>query len=390
MAAKPSIESATPPDETGSDTFARYVYQAHVAFAYCVNCGLLGGIEAVVLEHFEDLAINRGGGSWDFVQVKTRDADQGPWKLSDLLAKNGPLRSLYRTYRAVSKLDGEFRYVALLENSIRQGDPAKSLLKDSPGPSPEVIAKVAKAFRVSPSEAGLFLDKLELVDNLPPRAAIASANIRQLGLSAPNCKYSDIESVYRSVLSAVADAMDVPRLESRWPKAALTPSRYSGDVRERFHKKCLGPDQLGPLFQTLELGTQILLTQLADPAIRTTALEDKLRAAGHSEATVKNAKQLRAQAAMREAVFNATQLNPSAELEDVRMRLLVLAEATVDEVASEDKPPAHLWSRLQSKIEAQRYSLDQSSLFEQDAFVLLGELCEISDRCEFSWGIGDA
>lgn len=385
-----TVEESTSPDETGSDTFSRYVYQAHVAFSYCLDCAELGDVEAVVLEHFEDLAVYRGGDRWDFNQIKTRDADQGAWTLTDLLGKSGPLRSLHRTYRALSKVQGDFQFFALLEGSIKSGDDGKELTGPSQSTDGNALARVAKALKITEAEARLFLDRLSVVDNLPTRPMIAAANVRQLSLSAPDTSGRTVEQVYDAVLSQIQTAMDIPRLDSRWPKAAITPRNFAREIRTRFERKCLRKEDLAPLFSDLQIGSSILLSQLADPAIRTTALEDKLRAAGHSEQTVENAKQLRARAAIRESELHAAHSDPAPNLEDVRIRLRMLADAVLEEVLSEEMPPAHVWSRLQNRIEAQRSSLDQGSLFNQDAFVLLGELCQISDLCEFSWGARNA
>ncbi len=75
------VTSITPPDDSGSDAFSRYCYQAHVAFPYCLDCALDGGVLAVVPEHFEDIAIERAD-YWQLIQIKTaQNEDLGPWKL---------------------------------------------------------------------------------------------------------------------------------------------------------------------------------------------------------------------------------------------------------------------------------------------------------------------
>jgi hypothetical protein len=42
-----------------------------------------------------------------------------------------------------------------------------------------------------------------------------------------------------------------------------------------------------------------------------------------------------------------------------------------------------------SRLPAEAQSVDQSRLFDADPMLLLGELCQISDLCDFGWG-GDA
>src|SRR4051794_36699783 len=84
------IESIEPPDNTGADVFARYRYQALVAFPYCLAMLTGNDVQCVIPEHFEDVAVNRTTG-WTLLQIKTRDAPIGPWRLSNVLAADGGL-----------------------------------------------------------------------------------------------------------------------------------------------------------------------------------------------------------------------------------------------------------------------------------------------------------
>src|ERR671919_692299 len=93
--------SVTPPDDTGSDTFRRFRYQAEVAFPFCLDTALIGNVISVIPEHLEDLAIEFADGSWRIIQIKTRDPGQAPWTLATLLGGDGgAFRSLLRTHRA--------------------------------------------------------------------------------------------------------------------------------------------------------------------------------------------------------------------------------------------------------------------------------------------------
>ena len=51
----------TPPDDSGTDAFTRFRYQAHVAFRFCLRCYFDQGVTAVVAEHFEDVSTEAGG-----------------------------------------------------------------------------------------------------------------------------------------------------------------------------------------------------------------------------------------------------------------------------------------------------------------------------------------
>jgi hypothetical protein len=117
------FEATFPPDDTGRVTFERFRYQAHVAFRFCLEAAAGGDVQAFVCEHFEDVAVQLIGG-WRLAQIKTRDPELGPWRLSDLLARRGALRALHRTHQALAELDDTdtCRLEARLEGAIARDD----------------------------------------------------------------------------------------------------------------------------------------------------------------------------------------------------------------------------------------------------------------------------
>lgn len=114
-----------PSDDTGSDTFARYRYQAAFAFPFCLDCALGRSIDSVVFEHIEDLVLEQNE-RWRFIQIKTRDPGLGAWTLTDLLSDGGALRSLFRSYRLVGDVDCTFE--AYLEGAARRRDGIEHLI----------------------------------------------------------------------------------------------------------------------------------------------------------------------------------------------------------------------------------------------------------------------
>jgi hypothetical protein len=83
-----SVTFAPAPDDSGTDAFQRYAYQAHVAFWFCLNCYFAGSPIAVYCEHWEDLLIEYVD-VLRFTQIKTRDAGRGPWRYTHLLDDGG-------------------------------------------------------------------------------------------------------------------------------------------------------------------------------------------------------------------------------------------------------------------------------------------------------------
>lgn len=120
-----------------------------------------------------------------------------------------------------------------------------------------------------------------------------------------------------------------------------------------------------------------------------TALEGKLRRAGATDQIVADAKVLRANAAIREAeVLAAAISDVSPSLADVRARLKVMANSVVAASHAAPSGPT-VWAAVMARLGPEGAAVDPRGLFHADQMLLLGELCQISDLCEFAWG-GDA
>src|SRR5262249_26815078 len=104
---------------------------------------------------------------------------------------------------------------------------------------------------------------------------------------------------------------------------------------------------------------------------------------------VTDAKVLRANAAIREAEVLAGAIgNMGPALADVRARLKVVGNSVVG--ASNAAPPAPgVWAAVMARLAPEGAAVDPRGLFHGDQMLLLGELCQVSDLCEFAWG-GDA
>ena len=140
-----------PPDDTGSETLRRYRYQASLVVPFCLNCACSGDVVSVIVEHFEDFVVEHSD-LWHFVQVKTRDAGYGPWKLRTAM---GGLRSLLRTYRTTTHLKA--RYSLFLEGAIAHDDPLNKLVPPRSTLDDELREKVMEGLDVADSECDPFL-----------------------------------------------------------------------------------------------------------------------------------------------------------------------------------------------------------------------------------------
>lgn len=384
------FETVFPPDDTGRTTYERFRYQAHVAFRFCLEAATCGDVLAIVCEHFEDVAVERSDG-WRLMQIKTRDAELGPWRLGDLLGQSGALRGLYRTHEALNDLNGgshDCRLEARLEGALARGDQAEALTFQGDGATSDVIDRCAQRLEITAAEAADFLSKVTVIDHEPPREVVAAVMRDLLRRAAPGLSGVQVDAIYQTVFSKIEDAMEGKLLADQFPAMLVQPTTADEAAQKLVEAKRLDRDTLVDLFGELT-ASKALLDQIADPALLTaTALERKLRLAGADDAVVEDAKTLRANAAIREAeILSASYSGQEALLGDVRARLTIVANSVA--ATAGDPPGPTVWAGVMSRLPAEAQSVDQSRLFDADQMLLLGELCQMSDLCDFGWG-GDA
>lgn len=168
-----------PPDDTGTDTFKRYQYQACLAVPYCLKCAAGEGVRSVIMEHFEDIVVEYED-RWLFIQVKTKDARLGPWRLS---SAEGGLKSLYRAFEQTHHLRAS--YSLHLEGSIAAGDVLEELVPEKLPLSDSLRNRVAKNLEIEQADCDRFLAVTTVRPNQPPRAHITNHNLGMFNEYAP-------------------------------------------------------------------------------------------------------------------------------------------------------------------------------------------------------------
>lgn len=245
MTAKKSELELLPPDDSGSDTYSRFQYQADIAFPFCLTLG--NEIKSVVLEYFEDLALEYNEG-WRFIQIKTKNAGLGPWILSDLHGKGGALVSLFRAYSALNQYHPA-TYEAHLEGAIRQGNDINLLLEPEGRRNKGLITKVAKGLSISEEQCADFLNKVRLEPNQPDRRAIKDRNLNLLAALAPSASAKDIETVYIDLLNLIKAAMSAGWLTNIWPRFQFSPETDS--AKALLEHKRLTHESVKPILRKL-------------------------------------------------------------------------------------------------------------------------------------------
>lgn len=377
---------ASTPDDSGSDAYRRFVYQAEVAFRYCLDCATVGGVVSVTMEHLEDLAIEFSSGRWRLAQIKTRDPDQGAWTLPSLVS-SGALDSLLRTHRALRGRNVEVEYEIIVEGAVKSGSPLADLLVNAGGADDTLIAEISRRLEIEEPECREFLEKLRIRERFPPREAIAASNIRKLGFAGRSVTLEAAADVYETVLERIKVAMEGRLLGNDWPIAVVEPESAEEADRLVMEGKKLTRTELAPLLEPLNLREAVFLAPILGGDQQITAMEEKLRAAGATDEIVRDARMLRAQASRISAELQSSSpYDLSEPLLDIRTRLSVVANAIAGVHLEDERPCLGIWNELQDRITSQAQSLDQQSLLRQDPMLLLGDVCQLTDDCEFWWG----
>jgi hypothetical protein len=384
-----SFAGLAPADDSGTDAYQRFGYQAHVAFPFCLDCYFDQNVLAVYAEHIEDVLVEYAD-KLRFTQIKTRNADRGPWRYRDLLIESGALRSLLRTHRSLNGFDDGRRieYDIRLEGALDRRDPhIQRLTKDRDGPTAEMCRLCAEHLGIDQAEAQALLERVTVYPNQPPRSLIEARNRESLRVLAGHLSANELKDVYDEAITLLKRAMEAGMLEDSWPLAVLEPDTVEERARQLAAAKRVDRAVLEPILNRLEGGDHRLLTTISDPdRLRATDLERKLVAARAPENMIERAKQFRAQAAIRIAEVRAgTLYDPEQIIADLHMRLENVAQ-TVEEANTSDPPAPAIFARLEERMHATPAAYDPRNLLGQDPLLLLGQICQLSDECRIEWG----
>jgi hypothetical protein len=390
----PSISELAAPDDGGRDAFERFRFQAHVAFPFCLKAATDDSVASVVCEQFEDLMIDESK-ILRFIQIKTRNADYGPWRFKDLCRPNpGALVSVLRTHRSLVDLDDprQVIYEVRLEGILDRKDPISRLAPDGQGADEQMARDMKKALRethdLGIAEARALLSRV-LVRTVVTRETIDAKNLQMLAALAGDRPANELRRVYQQVIELICSAMEGKLGGDEWPRILFEANDSDEEMAARLEKKTLDTARLTEAFSTL-LGEGAPAITPADLEAfeDDTALVRKLRLAGAGPQLVEQARKLRALATRREMEIRSSDITGAAEgnFLDLDERLLTVA-VSVAETRKDDQAPARaIFNDLLKRLEQSGAQYDPRSLFGQDAMTLMGGVCELSDECVFGWG----
>ena len=382
------LDEVPDPDDTGTDTYKRFRYQAEVAFSSCLDMALIQRVVSITPERIEDLLIEHAD-CWRFVQIKTRDAGLNPFSFADLLGDGGALKSIARTHKALAGFDDgrEIRYEIWLERGAKNGnDIGRLLLPSRIGPSGEMVTKCAKRLKVDETFAQEMLNRCHVRAPLPPRDLIRDSNIRNMQRVNSGVSIQVTEAIYEEVIGLLETAMRAERLNDDFPDCILEPDDANEALAQKVAGKRLDAASVDDFFEPLKGGNSAVLEQITDPdQLAASELDRKLVAAGVSADSRRDAKILRANASRREYELSTGLSDAEARFGDLDMRALTVANATAGAVTASPPGPAVFESLIERLGESPQV-VDPHRLFSQDPMLLFGRVCDLSDKCLFGWG----
>ena len=375
----------TPDRDAGSDTLARFRYQAEVTLPYCVSALLFeNDIVAVVAEHLEDIALKTKTG-WRFLQVKSRDPERGLWRAADLFAKKGgALRSLYRTYLLTEGEDHSLELV--LEGAVKTDDAIGALRPDQD--RSQLVPMVMDKLRATQASAEDFLRRVTLDGNAPHRTAIHATNARLLHQHAPSLTHPALESLHGALLEEIEKAMRCERLGALWPRSVVNPEKRSELTKEKLGAKTLDTNRLSGIAEVLTSAGRPLLKRFVEMGGGpVSALTQKLVLGGATPELVDLARNLQANAHHHRLARAAQNLAVNdALVTDLNERIRTYAGTAAAMHASSSDPAIEMWAYLLDKFGALAGEIDTHKLVSADPMLLMGESCILSDECVFDWG----
>ena len=378
----------TPPDDTGSNTLKRYRYQAQLALPFCLECVQNDSVRSVIMEHFEDIVVEYTD-YWQFIQVKTRNANLGPWKLTDAI---DGLQSLYRSYKETSNLN--VKYSLFLEGAIgvKQKD-LQTLVSTTPELSTSLIGTVANKLKISELECENFLSVVTVHLNQIDRNAITTHNLRLMDQVSGNTSAREIECLEQKLTDEILRAMSNDRLEHLLYEYIAQANVIDGEGENKIKAKRLTNKSIKDIIGSLLSGEYPLLKRFADIKNNDvpedpTKLELKLIAGGASDRIIKEAKQLRANASCREYEILASGFeHEQNQITDVQIRIQTLTNSIVEYHEDSPKPAKIIWKEVLEELIKNKGDIDPNRIYKQDPLLLLGAACGLSDECRIDWGV---
>jgi hypothetical protein len=376
-------------DDTGTDTFQRYAWQAKLAVLTWLRVLDDTGVIAVVCEHVEDLAVVETTG-FRFAQLKTRD--KGSWSVAKICAQGHAVNRLATSYllAEAAGIASQSRFEVWLEGPPSE-DRDTTLFFTDPSSATAATKTKIRAFGLTGGKLTDFLKRLSVHCHRPSRQTIDAVIIRTMGASWQALTVSEIEHLYEALLAVAisAQAAQAPSVSLMEALQAAQLEPMNASLWEPVELKLLSLEQLKALCPPLATaGLKELLARAAQG--EASMLELKLIRAGASTDTVQAAVLARAEADVIATKGRASGLIAQASESALDRRILSMAGSLVAVAASNattiQRPAEFIFHSLMTDV-ANTAALDVENLYERDHRLIVGHLCGISDQRRYGWGV---
>lgn len=385
-----ALVEAGPGDTSGSDTFARYLYQCKVAVQRWLKTLKLDDDAFILCEFVDDITTSASSGLC-FAQVKSRD--RGSWTSSKVLGDGGGIDALVRSYNLAKQagVAASARLELILEGPEGTATETRTFFAD-PSMASNAQKKKLKALGVAPGDIADFLGRLTIVPQYHARASIDAVTQRLLMKLIPG-HTAVIEDVYDKLLTRVIAAHQ-GSVASADPEHPLALQQRPGAEEEAVEEHLLSRAELLsilPPVPELAAEQRRVLEAANGGALAMTDLEWKLRVAGAEEMTIARAQERRSVTSVRLAERPTLDGEVDDELVGLEGRALEHADAVTADVvgsaagsAQAGRPAEVIYGRLVQQT-GQLGALDSDGVLDGDGGLVLGLVCELSDRCLFEW-----
>lgn len=391
VSAMDALAEMGPGDTSGSETFARYLYQCKVAVQRWLTTLELDDDAFILCEFVDDITTSASTGLC-FAQVKTRD--RGSWTSAKVFADGGGIDALVRSYKLAKQagVAASARLELVLEGPEGTATETRTFFAD-PSKASNDQKKKLKARGLAAGDVADFLGRLTIIPQYHARISIDAVTHRLLMKLIPG-HTAVIEDVYDKLLARVIAAHQgsVASADPEHP-LALQP-RPGTEEQEAVEEHLLSRAELLsilPPVPALEAEQRRLLEAANGGALAMTDLEWKLRVAGAEEQTITRAQERRSITSVRLAERPTLDGDVDDELVGLEGRALEHADAVTADVvgsaagsAQAGRPAEVIYGRLVQQT-GQLGALDSDGVLDGDGGLVLGLVCELSDRCLFEW-----
>ena len=178
VSALDALAEVGPGDTSGSETFARYLYQCKVAVQRWLKTLELDDDAFILCEFVDDITTSASSGLC-FAQVKSRD--RGSWTSSKVLGDGGGIDALVRSYNLAKQagVAASARLELILEGPEGTATETRTFFAD-PSKASKDQKKKLKALGVAPDDIADFLGRLAIIPQYHARVSIDAVTQRLL------------------------------------------------------------------------------------------------------------------------------------------------------------------------------------------------------------------